>query len=143
MTRSTLALLLVLLAPGCTDDRSRADLDGPPPTAAERLAGWATLPEDTSVPVALGFSTTVPDPIVMGLLERYGLRPYAVYMEAADLAGSHRRERNRASLEVLAEGREQTIAQLRTSLCAQRGRARAMLAQPGEGDATQRFREVL
>ncbi len=146
MRRSLLApVLTCLLAPwaaGCGSDA--ADRAGLPPTADERLAVWATLPEGTSVPVALGFGRALSDSVVVALLERHGLRPYAVYLTAADVAGSHRRERSRASIELLGEAREQTIAQLRTSMCAQKGRARALLAETGGGaDPIPLYREVL
>lgn len=115
-----------------------------PPTADERLADWATLPEGTSVPVALGFGTVVPDSVVAALLERQGLRPYAVHVRAAGAVGVHRRERSRASLEVLAEAREEAVAQLRTSLCAQKGRARSMIADSAGGaDPLPAYRELL
>ena len=118
------------------------DAEGPPPTPEERLADWATLPEGTPVPVALGFGRTLPDSAVAELLDRHDLRPYVVYLSAAGTRGEHWRDRSRASLEVLAEAREQTFAQLRTSLCAQRGRARAMLSA-GDAGADPLYREVL
>jgi hypothetical protein len=123
---------------------ARPGAEGPAPTPEERLADWATLPEGSSVPVSLGFGRVLSDSAVAGLLEAHGLRPYAVFMNAAGMQSAHRRERSRASLEVLAEAREQTVAQLRTSLCAQRGRARAMLAGGDAGsDRMDPYRAVL
>jgi hypothetical protein len=128
MLRALSFVLLVCTAVAC--ERGVPDAQGPAPTPEERLADWATLPEGTSVPVSISFGRTLPDSAVAALLDRHELRPYAIYMAAAGEAGTQRRERSRASLELLAEAREQTIAQLRTSLCAQQGRARSMLA-PG------------
>jgi hypothetical protein len=115
---------------------------GTTPTADARLEDWATLPEGTSVPVALGFARTLPDSVVAGLLERHSLRPYAVFLKAGDQLGTHARERSRASLEVLAEAREQTVQQMRTSLCAQQGRARSLVEQPETGSLDD-YRQVL
>jgi hypothetical protein len=116
---------------------------GPPPTSDQRLESWADAPEGTSVPVALGFRTPLPDSTVAALMDRHGLRPYAVYLTAAGLTTSQRRDQSRASLELLAEAREQTISQLRTSMCAQQGRARGMLAEPGQSDPVPQYRDVL
>ena len=116
---------------------------GPPPSSDQRLQSWADAPEGTSVPVALGFHSPLPDSTVAALLDRHGLRPYAVYLTAAGLTTSQRRDQSRASLELLAEAREQTIGQLRTSMCAQQGRARGMLAEAPQGDPVQQYRDVL
>jgi hypothetical protein len=62
------------------------------------------------------------------------VRPYAAYVVAAGTRSALVRERSRASLEVLGEAREQAVAQLRTSLCAQPGRIRAMLELAGGPD---------
>lgn len=121
---------------------SRGEEGALPPVEA-RLEDWGTLPEGTSVPVALGFEAPTPDSIVAGLLERHGLRPYAVYMKAADLEVAHERERSRASLEVLAEAREQTVQQMRTLLCAQQGRARAILDRTGPEEPLDDLRPIL
>lgn len=117
--------------------------DGAPPTVEARLEDWEALPEGTSVPVALGFDAPMSDSLVAALLERHGLRPYAVYMRAADLETTHERDRSRASLEVLAEGREQTVQQMRTLLCAQQGRARAILDKAGPEEPLDDLRPVL
>jgi hypothetical protein len=116
---------------------------GPPPSSDQRLQTWADAPDGTAVPVALGFRSTLPDSTVAALLDRHGLRPYAVYLTAAGLTTSQRRDQSRASLEVIAEAREQTISQLRTSMCAQQGRARGMLSEPPQGDPSQQYRDVL
>jgi hypothetical protein len=136
-------ILLVLAFAGC-QGASEGGAGAPLPTAQERLDEWAALPEGTSVPVALGFGQPLPDSVVAGLLDRHSLRPYAAYTKAADLIGSQARERSRASLEVLAEAREQAIAELRTSLCAQQGRAREMLErQAGPDDPLDGARPLL
>lgn len=115
----------------------------PAPSPAERLEEWAARPGVGAVPVALGFTDLMADSAVAGLLERHGLRPYAVYVSAAGLTTSQRRERSRASLELLAEAREQAIGQLRTSMCAQQGRARSMIAEPAPEDPLPVYRELL
>ena len=123
--------------------------DSPPdaesaPTLEERLADWESLPEGTAVPVSLAFDAPLPDSGVAGLLERHSLRPYAVYATAAGMQTVQSRERSRASLEVLAEAREQAITQLRTSLCAHRGHARSMLAaNDAPADSVEAYRAVL
>src|SRR5690606_30963354 len=100
------------------------------------------LPQGTSVPVAIGFGRALPDSAVAALLTRHSVRPYAVYLVAAGEGTSFRRDRSRASLELLGEAREQAVAQLRTSLCAQPGRARALLGGE-EPRGPERERELL
>lgn len=139
--RSVLLVIGALTASAC-GEMSRGD-DGSPPSVEARLEDWGTLPEGTSVPVSLGFEAPTPDSIVAGLLERHNLRPYAVYMKAADLEVARERERSRASLEVLAEAREQTVQQMRTLLCAQQGRARAILDRTGAAEPLDDLRPVL
>ena len=139
-------ILLALASAACEGGARSASADAPTPTVQERLEDWGTLPEGTSVPIALGFAGPLPDSVVAGLLERHNLRPYSVYLKTADLVATHDRERSRASLEVLAEAREQIVQQMRTSLCAQQGRARAMIEQAGTAGTAgplDEFREVL
>jgi hypothetical protein len=140
--RIALSLLAALL-PALAACRPEGDADPGEsmPTAEERLAEWEALPEGTSVPVAIGFAGPLPDPVIAELLTRYSLRPYVVYMVAAGMGSSLQRERSRASLEVLGEAREQAVSQMRTALCAQPGRARAM-AEAG-GDDVERGRQML
>lgn len=134
-------IVACLLVQAC--ERGPGSAEGPAPTAEERLTDWATLPEGTAVPVALGFAEPLADSTVAALLERHGLRPYAVYMTAAGVGTSQRRERSRASLELLAEAREQAIAQLRTTMCAQQGRARAILGGGAERGDVSLHRTIL
>ncbi len=133
-------VVFALLTSAC-EQTPQGGASAPPPTVQERLEDWGTLPEGTSVPVAFGFAQPLPDSVVAGMLERHNLRPYSVYLKAGDLLGTHDRERSRASLEVLAEAREQTVQQMRTSLCAQQGRARAMIEQTGS--PLDEYRQVL
>ena len=121
-------VLLALLTAAC-EPALRAGTEATTPTVQARLDDWGTLPEGSSVPVVLGFAQPLSDSLVAGMLERHNLRPYSVYLKAADLVETHGRERSRASLELLAEAREQTVQQMRTSLCAQQGLARALIEQ--------------
>jgi hypothetical protein len=86
------------------------------------------------VPVGIGFGRPLPDSAIAAVLTRHSVRPYAAYVVAAGTRSALVRERSRASLEVLGEAREQAVAQLRTSLCAQPGRIRAMLELAGGPD---------
>jgi hypothetical protein len=92
------------------------------------------------VPVTLGFGRPLADSAIAALLTRHDVRPFTVFLVAAGMASSLTRERTRASLEVLGEAREQVVAQLRTALCAQPGRARALLAT---GDPIEPGRQLL
>jgi hypothetical protein len=133
--RSFLLVLAALTLPltACGERGGPADDDGAP-TPEERLADWEAQPEGTSVPVGIGFGRALPDSAIAAVLTRYSVRPYAVYLVAAGTESALVRERSRASLEVLGEAREQAVAQLRTSLCGQPGRIRAMLEQSGGPD---------
>ena len=130
-----------LACAACGERAGSAGSNGAMPTAEERLLDWEALPEGTPVPVSLGFGRILPDSTIAALLDAHAVRPYAVYLVAAGTSSSLQRERSRASLEVLGEAREQAVAQLRTSLCAQPGRARAML-ESGQTDVG-RAREML
>ena len=140
--RFALLVALALALAACGEGGS-ADLDRPPPAPEERLADWERQPEGTAVPVALGFEHPLPDSTIAALLTRHSVRPYAVYLVAAGMGSSLRRDRIRASLEVLGEAREQAMSQLRTSLCAQPGRTRAMLERPSGTEGLERERQML
>jgi hypothetical protein len=138
--RSALTALALACA-ACGEGGSSADPNRAMPSAEERLLEWEALPEGTPVPVSLGFGRPLPDSTIAALLTRHSVRPYAVYLVAAGTGSSLQRDRSRASLEVLGEAREQAVAQLRTSLCAQPGGARALL-EAGDADVG-RARQML
>lgn len=73
------------------------------------LGGAAAWAGEQSVPMAISFGAPIADDEILTLLHTHNARPYAVYMFAAGLSGTHRVSPEEASEEAVIKARQNTI----------------------------------
>lgn len=108
--------------------------EGSAEDAGDALAG---MPPGAAVAATVTFPRPVGDSAAVAFLQERSLHPFAVHLSVEGLTGVHREDRADASLEVVGRARQEAGAVLTNAVCAQQGRAWALLqgeAPPASAD---------
>lgn len=88
----------------------------PLPSATERLNNWSQNNPNQPLPTSISFGKRVPDAQVIQLMERYNVKPRAVFLSVAGLSGTHRSGESLDATRVIAEARQKIVEMMQADL---------------------------
>lgn len=110
---------------------------------SERLNNWAKNSPSEPIPVGIFFDRRIPDAQLLQLMQRYNVRPKAVYMSVAGMSGTHRNYEDKDAGTVIAEARRETVEMMLKSRDSSQVRAEEFVKlHPKEEFLTQATKET-
>ena len=118
-----------------------AHAQNPPPTVQARLDRWRQAHGSEPIRATVSFGRALSDAEVRQFVQRHGVRPTAIYMSAAGMAGVHRVAAERASEAAVADARRISMEMARKSRESRRVRAQRYTARADSAAAGGRVRQ--